>query len=341
MANIKQRRARLFELPGAERVLGPLVDPAASEAPDPRALPSEPTGAATLKLSKEDSAVISDEIFPVVRVVAGPDMFAYVVLDDDSEAVVGRDEKADLVLRDASVSRMHASFRTEGDERCVICDLGSTNGVSFEGRQVRTRVLLPGSKVLVGSVSLRFEVLGLQEYAHLRRVNRQIRMATNRDPLTNLHLRNYLDDGLPLLISNCERYDYDFSLAFIDLDHFKLINDTYGHAVGDAVLAQVARIGLHTCRETDVLVRYGGEELVLFMPNTDEKGATVAAERLRIAIRDNDWSKTTDGLEVTASFGVAELLDDETIEALLERADKAMYRAKDDGRDRVIFASLL
>ena len=154
-------------------------------------------------------------------------------------------------------------------------------------------------------------------------------------------MRGYLEDGLPELMQACERHDYAFSVAFIDLDHFKSINDSFGHAVGDAVLAQVARIGLHTCRESDVLVRYGGEELVLFMPNTDESGATVAADRLRLNICGHDWFTTHEQLQVTASFGVAQREPRESIEALLERADQAMYRAKEDGRDRVIFSSLL
>ncbi len=343
MATYQQRRARLFQLPGAGRDLAPGDVPADAGVSQPQAVDghaaSPVRGDATVKLAKGQDNFVSDELFPVIRVVAGPDMFAYVVLDDESEVMVGRGEVADLVLRDASVSRLHASFRPQGDERCVVCDLGSTNGVSVQGRFVHTRVLHPGERVLVGSVALCFEVLGLHEYKHLRRINRQIRMATNRDPLTNLRLRCYLDHELSQLLSACERHRYEFSVAFFDLDHFKGVNDTFGHAVGDAVLCQVARIGLHTSRETDILVRYGGEELVMFMPNTDEEGAGLIAERLRVAIRDHDWSKTHEELKVTASFGVAQRQPNEPAANLLERADKAMYRAKEGGRDRVVLAS--
>ena len=291
-----------------------------------------------MKLSRDDYGIDSDERFPVMRVAAGPDMLAYVVLDNDHDAVVGRDSGADLVLDDASVSRRHAAFRTHGDHRCTVRDLGSTNGVSFENELVASRELSPGDCVLVGSVLLRFEVLALPEYAHLRRVNQKLRSAVHRDPLTNLHLRSAIVDDIPALMGGCERSGSAFCVAFIDLDHFKSVNDTYGHAVGDRVLEQVARIGLHRCRDADVLVRYGGEELVLFMPGTALEGAEASAERLRQAIRQHPWGETVDDLTVTASFGVAQRCAGESLEALLERADKAMYQAKAAGRDRVVVA---
>ncbi len=290
---------------------------------------------ATVKLSRDSYTLDSDERFPVVRVAAGPDMLAYAVLEDTVDTVVGRDQGVDLALQDVGVSRRHAAFRTRGDERCVVRDLGSTNGVSFGGRLVESCVLRPGDIVSVGPVSLRFEVLDLGEFAHLRRVNQKIRMATHRDPLTNLHLRSWVEDGLPGMLAACDRDGAPFCVAFIDLDRFKAINDTHGHAVGDRVLEQVARIGLHRCRDADVLVRYGGEELALFMPGTDLEGARASAERLRAAIAAHGWSATAAGLGVTASFGVAARTPGEPIEALLERADRAMYQAKQAGRDRV------
>ncbi len=338
MAIPDQRRARAFRLPTQPQGV-------TAKLPRKEKLQEEaheaPPADATVKLSTQGQDIVSDELFPVLRVVAGADMFAYVVLDEGDEIIVGRDDGADLVLHDSSVSRRHASFSMKGDEHCVVTDLGSTNGVSVAGRLVRRRRLVPGAKVMVGSIALRYEVLGLHEYKHLRRVNRKLSQASGKDPLTNLLMRGYLDDDLPGLVEGCERHGYDFTVAFIDLDHFKSINDTFGHAVGDAVLAQVARIGLGNIRETDVLVRYGGEELVLFMPNTDEWGATVATERLRRAISNHDWAKTHEDLKVSASFGVAQREPCEPIEAMLERADQAMYQAKRAGRDRIVLASEL
>jgi diguanylate cyclase (GGDEF)-like protein len=293
---------------------------------------------ATVQLSRVKLVVRSDERFPVVRVNAGPDMLAYVVLDDDGEVQVGRGDGADLVLHDASVSRAHAAFRLVGEDRCEVRDLGSTNGVSIGDQLVERAVLESGVSVLVGSVSLRFDVLSMAEYRHLRTVNRKLRLANHRDPLTNLHMRSFLEDKLPPLLAGCERRGAPFSAAFIDLDHFKAVNDTHGHAVGDAVLQQAARLGLHSCRETDLLLRYGGEELLLLMPDTGIEGAQATAERFRVALRAHPWSETAPGLVVTASFGVALRATGEPVEALFERADQAMYQAKAAGRDRVVVA---
>ena len=174
MSTTEQRRARLFQLPAGESSSISGAVPLEAEVPEPGALterrpPAKPVkGEATVKLAKREPSNICDEVFPVVRVVAGPDMFAYVVLDDDSLVHVGRDETADLVLRDGSVSRLHATFQPEGEERCLVSDLDSTNGVSVGGRQAKQHVLFPGDRVEVGSVAQRFEVLGLSEYKHLR-----------------------------------------------------------------------------------------------------------------------------------------------------------------------------
>jgi len=296
---------------------------------------------ATVELSRDGVPDDMEERLPLVRVVAGQDLFSYVCLDEGMTAIVGRDPKAELALTDPSVSRQHAEISWIDNNRCQVKDLGSTNGVKLNGTQIRSAVLSRGDVLLVGNVSLRFEVLGLLEYKHLRRVNRQLRRAKNRDPLTNLYLRTYLDSDLPKLINTCERYGYAFSVAFMDLDHFKKVNDGFGHAAGDAVLQQVARLALHNSRETDVWIRYGGEEMVGLLPITDEPGSKVVGERLRRAILAHDWSQTAAGLSVTASIGLAERLPNEPVSEWLDRADRAMYAAKHGGRNRVVLASTL
>jgi diguanylate cyclase (GGDEF)-like protein len=304
----------------------------------PSDAPDGLTGEATLEIPRAQFVSASEERFWVIRVDAGSDMLSYALLDEQEETVVGRDERADLVLRDDSVSRRHAAFLALEGERCRVRDLGSTNGTSVDGEPVVLRMLRSGESVSVGSVSLRFEVLGLAEYRHLRQVNRKLRMATDRDPLTNLYLRSVMQERVPALLSGCLRRGVAFSVAFVDLDHFKQVNDRFGHRVGDAVLEQVARIGLHRCRETDLLLRYGGEELLLVMPDTDLTGAAATAERVMRAIRAHSWSQVAPELAVTASFGVAELMPGESLDSLIERADQAMYRAKQAGRDRLMVA---
>ena len=127
------------------------------------------------------------------------------------------------------------------------------------------------------------------------------------------------------------------SVLLADLDHFKRINDLFGHATGDEVLRRAARAMAGACRSSDLLARWGGEEFVVLLPDGDRATATHVAERLRAAIAALDWSDIASNLAVTASIGVAVGATNESLPSLLRRADKALYAAKHDGRDRVEF----
>ncbi len=148
------------------------------------------------------------------------------------------------------------------------------------------------------------------------------------DPLTGVCNRRGLDDALATQFAMQERYEIKFSVAILDLDHFKRINDKRGHLEGDRLLQQVARLLDDTARQTDVVARYGGDEFVVVMPETDLEGASVFADRFRARIE-------TD-LAITASAGVASALDGDTSDSLLERADAALYAAKTEGRNCVL-----
>jgi diguanylate cyclase (GGDEF)-like protein len=141
-----------------------------------------------------------------------------------------------------------------------------------------------------------------------------------------LHNRRYLARRL-------EDIAPSFSLAVLDLDHFKRINDDHGHDVGDQVLIRVAGLLLGVVRHSDVVVRTGGEEFVLLMPMSDRAAAARCCERALAAIRDADWSAVAPGLTVTASVGVACSDEDDDLAAL---ADRRLYDAKRAGRDRVV-----
>jgi diguanylate cyclase (GGDEF)-like protein len=125
----------------------------------------------------------------------------------------------------------------------------------------------------------------------------------------------------------------------VDVDHFKKINDGFGHGAADDVLRQLARLLLFTVREKEVCVRYGGEELLVVLEDAGEARAAEVAERLRAAIETHDWPRLARGLAVTISCGVAERAADEPQRAWLERADEALYAAKRAGRNRVERAS--
>jgi len=157
-----------------------------------------------------------------------------------------------------------------------------------------------------------------------------------RDPLTGLANRRRLDEVLPLAWSRARSQGAPLCLALLDADHFKRVNDTYSHAVGDAVLRELGALMLSHCREGDLAARFGGEEFVLLIPDTDLAGAQRLCERLRASIESWAWSSIAPGLAVTASLGVANIAEAEDATAGLARVDALLYEAKRRGRNRVI-----
>lgn len=172
-------------------------------------------------------------------------------------------------------------------------------------------------------------------------LNKTMDMAVN-DELTGLQNRRFLDGHLACLLQKAKERDDELSLLFIDIDFFKKINDTYGHAAGDSVLREFAERIRRNLRTQDLACRYGGEEFVIVMPGTSRAAATVVAERLRERIARNPFAIDGGGrfIDVTISIGLASRLsDDDTPETLLKRADVALYRAKSEGRNRVTAAA--
>jgi len=171
-----------------------------------------------------------------------------------------------------------------------------------------------------------------------QRLVEQLRDQSNTDFLTGLPNRRGFFTLAERHLPNLQRHGYPVAIALFDIDHFKQVNDTWGHAVGDAVLGEVARCCQQHCRRGDVIARYGGEEFILLMPHCDLASATAQAERLRVAIESTVMQAgDAGGLKVTASFGVAEcLLEDDTLDPVIARADACLYRAKREGRNRVV-----
>lgn len=294
-----------------------------------------------MKLSLPRQRRLKRMSIPTLRVVAGPDLLRFVSLSPGEEMVIGREDRAGLPLSDASVSRQHTMVSCDANSEITVQDLGSTNGTAVNGHTVHRALLRPGDHLEIGAVSLRLDLLGLDELAHLGRVLDRL-AAANRDPLTGLHTRAYLEDDLPAMLDRCANADIPVSIIFADIDGFKNINDTYGHSVGDEVLVGIARLMMLGVRDSDPVVRYGGEEIVVYLPGSDEAGALDVSERIRRNIAGHDWGRTASGLKVTTSFGVAERRShDEPLSAWMERADKALYAAKRSGKNKVLRASLL
>ncbi len=216
-------------------------------------------------------------------------------------------------------------------------------------------VYYPGGREL-----LRFELLGgtvpvliyaslqLAEWRNrLRQQRRELEAAlakvqelATRDGLTGLYNRRHMQELLDASVDRLERYGERFSVALIDLDHFKRINDTHGHRVGDEVLVSFSRIASAVLRETDVLARWGGEEFIMLFPNASSPQAMAPLWRLQSQLRQAVVSSSRPELRVTFSAGVAIHVANASLGQTLERADTALYEAKRLGRDRVLSAVL-
>ncbi len=172
------------------------------------------------------------------------------------------------------------------------------------------------------------------------RLLKRLNELTIVDPLTNTYNRRHLINQLGAAMIQARRHGHDLSIGMLDIDHFKRINDTYGHMVGDKVLRELAYLLRTSIRsEVDVLARFGGEEFVIIMPFVNVEHAAQAAERLRQIIRQHAFNLDGLLLDVTCSLGVASYEVGESLERFIDRADMAMYKAKQAGRDRVAAAT--
>jgi len=169
--------------------------------------------------------------------------------------------------------------------------------------------------------------------------NARLEQLAQTDPLTQLLNRRALTERITAEMERALRYDSTMALLMIDLDHFKKVNDTYGHLVGDDVLRDVGQLLSDTIRSADIVARYGGEEFLILLPETDDAGAESFAERIRSAVEEHQFASVSlaEPLRLTASVGVAvyPAARIESVEDLFTRADAALYRAKADGRNRV------
>ena len=175
-----------------------------------------------------------------------------------------------------------------------------------------------------------------QNNYRLKQTRAKLDILAKTDPLTGIFNRRHFAELVQMDMERARRFNENSYIILMDIDHFKNVNDTYGHSTGDKVLIEIARRMKETIRTYDILARYGGEEFIIYMPNTDSSGAAVIAERLRLKLCDNPCEFTEARVNITASFGVAKITES-GIEKAIYHADLALYRAKEEGRNRVIF----
>lgn len=274
----------------------------------------------------------------VVTLASGPDLGRVVAIPPGDILSLGRGEDQKLRIEDAAVSSAHARLVAIAGEYMVV-DNKSTNGTFVNDERVDgSTALKDGDRIRLGpNVLLRFSRVDEEEEAALRKIYE----AALFDGLTKVFNRKHLEDRLDAEIAFAVRHDAELALVLFDVDHFKKINDTYGHPAGDAVLANTAQILMRGRRTEDLVGRYGGEEFVLVLRGTHVQGAAVLADRLRRAVEGSPVTFEGKSIAVTASGGVASLRccgerrDKPTLIAL---ADQRLYRAKQTGRNRIVSA---
>ncbi|MGB5793078.1 diguanylate cyclase [Poseidonibacter sp.] len=181
---------------------------------------------------------------------------------------------------------------------------------------------------------LDYYVLSLTDITELKEKSNLLEYQASHDSLTGLYNRNKFKDLFGKELRRGIRYDNQLSLILFDIDDFKKVNDNYGHQVGDEVLVEISKRVLSGVREHDTVVRWGGEEFIILLPETNIDGAVMVAEKIRLLISEIPIS--SENLNITASFGISKMNEDDTKDSFILRTDKALYKAKDNGKNQVV-----
>jgi two-component system, cell cycle response regulator len=265
--------------------------------------------------------------------VHGPAM-GQVVQISGAVFVVGRQPNSELCLLDSGVSRRHALLRWNGSGYDLE-DHGSGNGTYVSGERITTRTLRDGDVIQFGpNVVFRYSVTDANQEAMLHHLYE----TSVSDPLTGAHNREHMNRRLAEEVSYAKRHNSGLALLMFDLDHFKHVNDTYGHLVGDQVLVALVQKMNAQIRGEDLLARFGGEEFVLLLRTTDLFQAANVAERIRQSVERMSVEHEGKPIRVTVSVGCATLdcCGEPSVEELIAAADRRLYAAKRAGRNRVV-----
>jgi len=245
---------------------------------------------------------------------------------------IGRSSRSDLAIDQESISRHHARITFDGKGH-VIEDLGSTNGTFVNDKNLKRSTLADGDQIKLGRSILKYMSGDNIEANYHEEIYRLMTM----DALTQTHNRRYFNEALEREYQRSVRYRRALSLILFDIDHFKQINDTYGHVAGDSVLRQLALVVKPRLRQQDVLARVGGEEFAVLLPEVEPGGALVAAEKVRRLVESARFVVDAKEFGCTVSVGVAAFQQDMSLPTMLyDSADKNLYEAKRAGRNRVV-----
>lgn len=272
------------------------------------------------------------EMRPHLIVLYPQTQFKQIALPQGS-VIVGRGQDSDIHLDDELVSRKHCKITFDGS-RIFVEDLDSTNGTYVDGSPIKQAPLGSDNRLQIGKMVLKVEFKDATEEAF----DRELFEAATMDPLTKVaNRRTFLDRSLGEL-ALARRNNYCIHSIMIDVDHFKRVNDTWGHQCGDMVLKEIARILKNEKRESDMLARYGGEEFVMLLCGVGPEDAKKSAERLRSAVERHRFSWKDTIIPVTISLGLCSKQGEKIgkIDEMIAESDKFLYLAKNGGRNQVV-----
>jgi diguanylate cyclase (GGDEF)-like protein len=282
-----------------------------------------------------------EDLRPALVFLSG-ELIAVPIPLEREEVILGRSLGADVRINDYKASRRHAKVCKvfNPDTRVhdyVLTDFGSRNGTYLNGQRVSEVTLQNGDKITIGEHILRFDLLDEIDREYQRQIHRLI----SHDDLTGLLSSRSFFSELRREAARAKAEGMPMCVLMMDIDHFKLVNDTYGHLTGSKTIEEVGECIMNCVRSGDAAARFGGEEFAAFLLDAEISQALVAAERIRAIVEARDFSVIRNGKpnsahHITISIGISSFPDDshDPIE-LVEMADSALYRAKREGRNRV------
>lgn len=249
----------------------------------------------------------------------------------ETALTIGRSPDSNIVVESETVSRAHARVERRG-RAFVLVDCGSVNGTYLGDEPVSEEALRSGALIKIGPCILKYLAAGDIEGAY----HEEIYRLTITDGLTGIANRRAFEETITAEFRRALRYARPLSLAMLDLDHFKMVNDMYGHMAGDHVLKMLAAVVRGRIRAEDTLARYGGEEFALLLPETPRAMAAQLAEKIRAAVANTQFIFEDRVIPVTVSMGIADVVPElRAHHQLVKAADARLYEAKRDGRNRV------
>ena len=273
--------------------------------------------------------------YPCFIVIAGANVGKMYKLET-SEALLGRMETNHIVINDEGISRTHCRILQLPENQVMLEDLNSTNGTYINSERINRAVLKDGDKIQIGSTTiLKFTYSDKLE----ENFQKQMYESALKDGLTKIYNKRFFLEQIETEFAYSVRHSDNLHLFMLDIDHFKKINDTYGHLCGDSILMELAARIQKAIRAEDIFARYGGEEFAIIARGISADQALLFGERIRLLIATQPFIWEDKALTVTISIGLASFPHSQITDSvkLIKAADEALYKSKNTGRNRVSF----